>query len=345
MVFSDRKAPWIQTGKKMNLQTIAEKAGVSVATVSRVVNNRPGVSKDKIERVKKTIEELHFVPKTRVSRSLPSLAPKGLKYGNIAIVVRGDGVIDAAELFVRQLLPICQGLAMNGISPIVCMGGETLDEMPPVLRRKMVDGILLFGDMEDSLLSFFDGIPTFWMTSHHEGAKSFVLHGNREIGQIAAEHCREKGCRNVVVIGTRMGSEVSQSRCDAFIESAEKLSMGSSFLLGGKSSSIQSSVAEMIERNAPQILAADGIFFPTDRLAAFAYPALHRIGFFDGEEKVVLCCGGEQNYLSGLDPRPVSIDIGADLLGKQAVEQILWRIRYPEEKRQFSVVIHPEIFE
>lgn len=331
----------------MNLQFVAKKAGVSVATVSRVVNNRPGVSKEKTDRVKNAIKELNFVPRTRMSRSFPSLAPKGLKYGNIAIVVRGDGVIDAAELFVRQLVPICQGLALNGISPVVCMGDGALEEMPPVLKRKMVDGILLFGEMDESLLSFFDGIPMFWMTSHHEGTKSFVLHGNREIGQLAAEHCREKGCANVVVVGTRMGSEVSRSRCEAFIESAKKLAMESTFLRGEKSSSIESSIAGLVERNAALIRRADGIFFPTDRLAAFAYPALHRAGVFGeaANPKTVLSCGGEKNYLSGLDPRPVSIDIGADLLGRQAVEQILWRIRYPEEKRQFSVVIHPELVE
>jgi len=331
----------------MNLQFIAEKAGVSVATVSRVVNNRPGVSQEKTDRVKKAIGELNFVPKTRASRSIPSLAPKGLKYGNIAVLVREEGVIDAAELFVRQLVPICQGLAQNGISPIVCMGDGTLDEMPPVLKRKMVDGILLFGELEESLLSFFNGIPMFWMTSHHEGTKSFVLHGNREIGQLAAEHCREKGCRNVVVVGTRMGSEVSKSRCDAFLESAKALSVESHLLLGEKRPTLESSITDMVEQNSSLIREADGIFFPTDRLAAHAYPALHRAGVFggDGKKKVVLCCGGEQNYLAGLDPRPVSIDIGADLLGKQAVEQILWRIRYPEEKRQFSVVIHPELIE
>lgn len=330
----------------MNLQFIAEKAGVSVATVSRVVNNRPGVSKTKVDRVRKVIEELNFVPKTRMARSIPSLAPKGLKYGNIAILVRGEGTIGAAELFVRQLIPICDGLARNGISPILCMGDGELESMPPVLKQKMVDGILLFGELEESWRTFFAGIPMFWMTSHHEGTKSFVLHGNREIGQLAAEHCQEKECRKVVVVGTRMGSEVSQSRCEAFIESAEKLSMESSFLLGEKSSSIESSITGLVEQNAALIHRADGIFFPTDRLAAFAYPALHRVGVFgkDGE-KVVLCCGGEKNYLSGLDPRPVSIDIGADLLGRQAVEQILWRIRYPEEKRQFSVVIHPELIE
>jgi len=330
----------------LNLQFIAEKAEVSVATVLRVVNNRPGVSQEKVDRVKKAIEELDFVPKTRMTRSIPSLAPKGLKYGNIAVLVCGEGTIGAAELFVRQLIPICHGLAQNGISPVVCMGNGALEEMPPVVRQKMVDGILLFGELDESLRKFFDGIPMFWMTSHHEGSKSFVLHGNREIGELAAEYCREKGCRKVIVVDTLLGSEVCRSRCDAFIESTRRFSLESRLLLGEKLSGIESSIVDVVERNEDLFRNADGVFFPSDRLAAYAYPALHRAGVFGGDgKKVVLSCGGEQNYLSGLDPRPVSIDIGADLLGRQAVEQILWRIRYPEEKRQFSVVIHPELIE
>ncbi|MEA2068623.1 MAG: LacI family DNA-binding transcriptional regulator [Verrucomicrobiota bacterium] len=331
----------------MNLQFIAEKADVSIATVSRVVNNRPGVSQEKVDRVKAAIKELDFVPKTRVARSIPSLAPKGFKYGNVAVLVCGEGAtIGAAELLVRQLIPICHGLAQNGISPVVCMGDGPLEEMPPVVRQKMVDGVLLFGELDESLRKFFDGIPMFWMTSHHEGAKSFVLHGNREIGELAAEYCREKECRKVVVVGTQLESEVCRSRCDAFIESTGRFSLESHLLMGEKLSGIESSIADVVERNEDLFREADGIFFPSDRLAAYAYPALHRAGVFGGDgKKVVLSCGGEKNYLSGLDPRPVSIDIGADLLGRQAVEQILWRIRYPEEKRQFSVVIHPELME
>lgn len=329
----------------MNLQSIAEKAGVSVATVSRVVNNRPGVSQEKVKRVKAAIKELNFVPKTRVARTVPSLAPKGLKYGNIVVLVDGEGIVGAAELFVRQLMPICRGLARKGISPIVCMGDDPLEELPPVLKQKMVDGILLFGEVEESLLTFLDGIPMFWMTSHHEGAKSVVLHGNREIGQLASDYCKGKECSKVVVVSTSMDSEVCKSRCEAFVESANRFGVETRLLLGTDSSDQETSVLNAVEGNIALFSDADGVFFPSDRLAAYAYPALHRANIFERNIKAIISCGGERNYLSGLDPCPVSIDMGADLLGKQAVEQILWRIRYPEEKRQFSVVIHPELIE
>ncbi|SFP07865.1 LacI family transcriptional regulator [Cohaesibacter marisflavi] len=46
--------------KKVNLRVIAEKAGVSLATVDRIVNNRPNVSANTKWRVQKVIEQLDF---------------------------------------------------------------------------------------------------------------------------------------------------------------------------------------------------------------------------------------------------------------------------------------------
>lgn len=337
----------------MNLQVVADRAGVSVATVSRVVNNRPGVSKGKVDRIKKAIKELGFIPKTRVTRSIPSVAPKGLKYGNVAVLVLGRGHMAAAELFVRQLDPICYGLAQHGITPVVCMGAGSLEEMPPVLQKKLVDGILLFGDVTGSSLELidqierhFDGIPMFWMTSHHEGAGTFVLAGNREIGRTGAGYCREKRCLRVLAVCSDMGSEVHKARYQSFLNCAKEYSMKTDLLLGGQSADIQSSLHDALMRNAERVKRADGLFFPSDRLTAYAYPALRRSGVFDvNKALVVVSCGGAKSYLCGLEPRPVSIDMGADLIGQQAVEQILWRIRHPGEKRQLSVVIHPELIE
>ncbi len=330
----------------MNLQVVAEKAGVSVATVSRVLNNRPGVARDKVDRVRKAVKALNFVPKPRIPRSVPSVAPQGLKYGTVAVLVMGDGHIGAAELFVRQLEPICKGLAANGISPMVCMGAETLEEMPPILQKKMVDGILLFGELDSGLRVFFEGIPVFWMTSHQEGSRTVILPGNREIGELGAEYCKQKGCRHLVAISSSIGSEVYQSRHQTFIGTGRELGMEGCLVLGSDADSLEESVNRVIEDQIDVIRQADAIFFPSDRTAAFAYPALHRNGIFDTEKRpVVLSCGGEKNYLSGLDPRPVCIDMCADLIGQQAVEQVLWRIRNPGETRQFSVVIHPQLID
>ncbi|QHI69397.1 LacI family DNA-binding transcriptional regulator [Tichowtungia aerotolerans] len=328
----------------MNLNAVAERAGVSVATVSRVINNREGVSRAKAEEIRQIINELGFVPKPRAARISSPQFPEGVRYGNIAVLVLGQGYVGAAELFVRQLGPICRGLSRFGIAPIVCLDVQTPKEMPVILQKKQIDGILIFGDMNDMLRDYFDGIPVFWMTSHHEGSDTLILTGNREVGHLGARYCHEKGCRKVVAIGAHQGPEVWTSRCEAFAEMAKGFSMESSLLLGGVLPDMEASIDQVVVENADLFQAADGIFFQADRLAAYAYPALHRVGVFDaGKKPVVISCGGERSYLSGLSPRPVSIDIGADLLGKQAVEQILWRIRYPEETRHFSVVIQPEI--
>lgn len=330
----------------MNLQVVAEKAGVSVATVSRVINNRPGVSRDKVERVRSVIKEMDFVPRTRASSTMPSMAPDGLKYGNVAVIVVGEGHFSAAELFVNQLQPICKGLALNGISPVVCMGAESVDEMPPVLQKKMIDGILLFGQLNEELQQFFEGVPTFWMTSHQEGARTMILSGNREIGELAAEYCHRKECKKVLAISSTMGSEVYESRHQAFLRYARDLGMDSDLLVGGPASDLEESVQNLVRENAKMVAGMDALFFPSDRLAAFVHPVLRKSGVFDGEKvPVLISCGGEKNYLAGLDPRPVSVDMCADLIGQQAVEQILWRIRNPNEKRQVSVVIHPELSE
>lgn len=53
----------------MNIKQIADLAGVSVATVSRVINNSPRVSKNTREKVLEIMEEHHYVPSS-IARNL-----------------------------------------------------------------------------------------------------------------------------------------------------------------------------------------------------------------------------------------------------------------------------------
>lgn len=51
------------------IKDVAQKAGVSTATVSRVINKRGALSDKTIEKVNKAMEELHYKPNT-IARSL-----------------------------------------------------------------------------------------------------------------------------------------------------------------------------------------------------------------------------------------------------------------------------------
>lgn len=83
----------------VTIEDVAQKAGVSVATVSRVLNNEFLVTREKIEKVKAAISELGYVPNALRRRS-----PAKTKT-NIVLVVTSDivddmlsGISDAAKL-------------------------------------------------------------------------------------------------------------------------------------------------------------------------------------------------------------------------------------------------------
>ena len=53
--------------ENIRIKDIAERAGVSVGTVDRVLHNRPNVSKVALEKVNKALEEMDYKPNVYAS--------------------------------------------------------------------------------------------------------------------------------------------------------------------------------------------------------------------------------------------------------------------------------------
>ena len=52
---------------KVRIKDIAEKSGVSVGTVDRILHNRPNVSKVAREKVEKVLKEINYQPNVYAS--------------------------------------------------------------------------------------------------------------------------------------------------------------------------------------------------------------------------------------------------------------------------------------
>jgi len=109
------------TKKRANLRDVAKTAGVSVATVSRVLNSPALVSKDMRIRVQSAIETLHFVP---------SAAARAINSGRTKIVGALVPTLDNA-IFARFLSSLEEGLATHGLSLVVATtdGDEDIEAM------------------------------------------------------------------------------------------------------------------------------------------------------------------------------------------------------------------------
>ena len=122
----------------MNIYEIAEKAGVSIATVSRVLNNSPSVSEKTRKKVLQIIEEDHYHP---------NAFARGLMLDSMKTV----GVIctDVGDLFIAQTLSLLQAeLRTRNYDPLLfCVGSnqQTTTKHLRYLQSKHVDAIFLIG--------------------------------------------------------------------------------------------------------------------------------------------------------------------------------------------------------
>src|SRR5215468_2522858 len=73
----------------MALVDVAKRAGVSVATVSRVLNNEPGVRRETINHVQRALRAVSYDP-AAVRRGPRSGKRDGRKTQNIAVLVLGQ---------------------------------------------------------------------------------------------------------------------------------------------------------------------------------------------------------------------------------------------------------------
>ena len=103
------------------LEEVASRAGVSRATVSRVVNGSPKVSPDVRRAVESAVTELGYIP-NRAARSLVTR-----RSGSIAVVItEPPGRLFSDPFFPRLLRGISQALSARDLQLVLLMPGSPL---------------------------------------------------------------------------------------------------------------------------------------------------------------------------------------------------------------------------
>lgn len=126
----------------MNIKEIARLSGVSVSTVSRVLNNHPYVSKNAREKVLKIIEENHFVPH---SGAVDLVRPQS---DGIGIIVRGTG-----NIFFTEIMPLIENLlyeyGYNVYNTRIHSNEDEIQAAQTLAKSKNLVGIIFMGGRQD----------------------------------------------------------------------------------------------------------------------------------------------------------------------------------------------------
>ena len=177
----------------MNIYDIAKKANVSIATISRVLNNSDNVSEKTRKKVMDIIEELDYKP-NEIARGLATNSTKTI--GIMVPDIRNPFHSESA--FVLE-----QRLNLNGYSSILCNTTEDVDKKVSYLKllySKKVDGIITvgasFGEEKfiDELREINKFIPVIMINNIVEGIISIYCDEEEGIDE-SIYHLKKKGYR------------------------------------------------------------------------------------------------------------------------------------------------------
>jgi len=114
----------------VNIYRIAEEAGVSIATISRVINRRAGVSEATRSRITELLNHYAFTPDYPIQR-----APK------LAILVPWD---DISEYFRRAIKGICRSARENKLeTSIIIKNDASEDNLLQQIRDQQCNGVIV----------------------------------------------------------------------------------------------------------------------------------------------------------------------------------------------------------
>jgi LacI family transcriptional regulator/LacI family asc operon transcriptional repressor len=122
----------------MTIYDIAKQAGVSIATVSRVLNGSPNVSPKTKEKVLDIIDALGYTP---------NIFARGLGLNSIKMV--GVLCTDVADIYYAKAFSFIENaLRQNGFDALLCCTGDDISQKKKyldLLLAKRVDAIILVG--------------------------------------------------------------------------------------------------------------------------------------------------------------------------------------------------------
>ncbi len=195
------------------IRTVAERAGVSIATVSRVMNNPQQVSEPTRLRVEQVMRELDFSRNTFAASLVTRRSDCiGLMVGNLSGSFFGP-LINSVE----------EAVSAAGSYLIVSCGKDGAAEVAAglqFLRQRRCDAIILFpGEMSDQQLQALLAVRPNLVLIHRNAAgfeDRCVQVDNRLGGQLAARCLIEHGHREIGVLAGPNDNPESAQRLAAF---------------------------------------------------------------------------------------------------------------------------------
>lgn len=327
----------------MTIKDIAKISGVSVSTVSRVLNNHPDVSEDVRHKVMAVVEEYNYIP----NNSARALGQS--KSDNIGLIVRGI----SNPFYTSIIHEIEQDIEKAGYTLVMQQIGSCDDELlagAMMERDKRLRGLIFLGGRLDSTKDQIAGIGVPFVNCSSNNAYgtldadsySSVSIDDTQTAYEAVKELYKEGHRRIAVLLARPDDgSVSQIRYEGYVKALTEAGMApdEDLIISVDSYNIADAyygTKKWLEKG----IAFDAIFAIADNLAMGAMRALREKGIdVPGQCSIVAIDGIEvSEYMA---PALSTYCQPMKELGRTSVELLIDLV---EKKGKHRQIILPTIF-
>ncbi|KGX84784.1 LacI family DNA-binding transcriptional regulator [Pontibacillus litoralis] len=328
------------TNKKVTITDVAKKANVSVATVSRILNNRDGkikISQKTTDRVLTVANELGY----QLNPFAASLRTK--RTGVIGAIVR-----DISDPFLVKVVKAVQHYAHhNGVELFLAntdYKSETAHQQLKLMVNHWFDGLIILDNLseEDAFIQRLKHQQTPFVSITGESSCSLkpVVHTDDVNGvQQAIDHFIQLGHEHIGYIGNALPGV--QMRYDYFCKYMKKRNLQVNSLYVQPEVTGREDIAEFMEGILACKQPPTAIFCATD---ALALKLVNVAGQYNVSIPNELSIIGFDNIDEAADyyPALTTVSQSSDQLASQAVD-LLMEIINTEQPIKKEIVIPPEL--
>lgn len=315
----------------ISIRDVAQRSGVSIATVSNVLNNRCNVSDELRAKVLQAVKDLDYVANP-IARSMR----------NSKTFIIGVIVVDLNCIFFAPMLKGIQNVTSKAGYSIITYDsnydGELEKRYVRMMKNNLADGLIIAGLSDAENKSFYERImredtgrpfPIVSMENNlcDIGIDSVYI-DNEAAALTAASHLIELGCRRILHIKAPRATSSHSLRCMGYRKALSQAGIPYDPSLEVNGDFSAASGYNVVQAMLRTGVSFDGIFAANDQMAVGAIRALCNAKI-PVPEKVKIV-GFDNTFISSIvNPSLTTINVPIYKMGMAAATQLLERLESP----------------
>jgi DNA-binding LacI/PurR family transcriptional regulator len=301
-----------------NIKEIAERAGVSRSTASRVISGKGYASQEVRARVMSVVEELQYKP-SAVARAMVAQ-----RTHNIGVIVfRERQPIVSHPLYGKLIDAILMAAEARGYSVFLKTDQEMSLRSTDYMMERRVDGLILISRLRKNVIDYVKSFNVPYLMVNGSTDDPEVIHlvsNDEEGGQRAAEHLHGLGHRRFLVIAGPQEHRSHNLRLEGFKRGLARLGGAEDVEIAPSPESGFEHGYRLMTERANRFLEAGrtAVFATNDMLALGAVKALLERGV-DVPGQASVMGFDDVDHAAMYTPALTTVKVDTERMGRDAV--------------------------